>query len=109
MFKARRRINALLIIATLIPSPALCDDKSSIETTVRNNLIDGYSAHFRGVHRHGQYGCGEVNAKNQFGGYTGFFNFVTQGSTVVIYTEEDMEAAVMLHEHWPWVKYCGGK
>lgn len=61
--------------------------KSLVEQSVRGVLKDPDSAEFRGFFP-GQsngnaIGCGEVNSKNTFGGYTGFKRYVSGGGDVV--------------------------
>jgi hypothetical protein len=95
----RTSILVILIISTLISSLASCDFKSSEETKkkakeeevtkqllgfLKNELKDADSAQFKNV----KFGklkysggesyaiCGEVNAKNSFGGYSGFEGFI---------------------------------
>lgn len=46
--------------------------------------------------------CSEVNAKNSFGGYTGFQRFVSGGSIQVV--ETDMAAGEM---DKTWAKFVG--
>lgn len=48
-------------------------------------LYDAPSARLRDVESHGLALCGEVNAKNRFGGYTGYYSFVVtpQGEVYV--------------------------
>lgn len=58
------------------------------EAGVKNTLSDPESAQFRNEHivRNGDalVLCGEVNAKNQMGGYTGFVRFVAGGDAAII-------------------------
>lgn len=53
------------------PSPA---DEKAIKQAVTRELIDSDSAKFREIRisADGNTACGYVNAKNKFGGYTGF-------------------------------------
>lgn len=48
------------------------EEIKAIENKVRYDLKDGDSAKFRNIIG----GCGEVNAKNSYGAYTGFSRFV---------------------------------
>jgi hypothetical protein len=78
---------------------------STGEEAIRNQLKDPESATFRGVHFYSGGGipvaCGEVNAKNGFGGYTGFERFVAAGDTLAV-TESQVEGGL-----GPvWKKYC---
>lgn len=65
---------------------------------VRSRLKDADSATFQKVRHYNskQYGhiaCGEVNAKNSFGGYTGFQRFFSNSTSSLTFTEQDMEPA----------------
>lgn len=68
-------------------------------------LKDPESADFRDVHFYSGGGvpvaCGEVNAKNGFGGFTGFERFVAAG-TVIAVTESMVEGGI----GEVWDKYC---
>lgn len=67
-------------------------DQTAMETTVKNELKDPWSARFRDVIKTSPYDeCrgtsyrGEVNAKNSYGGYTGFKKFlIFKDGTVTI-------------------------
>nr|WP_298931167.1 zinc ribbon domain-containing protein [uncultured Erythrobacter sp.] len=65
---------------------------------VRSRLKDPESADFRnvGYYSGGSEGasavCGEVNAKNSFGGFTGFERFVALGEDIA-FLESDVEAS----------------
>lgn len=58
------------------------------EAGVKNTLSDPGSAQFRNEHivKNGDalVLCGEVNAKNQMGGYTGFVRFVAGGDAAIV-------------------------
>lgn len=61
---------------------------------VQKNLIDPKSAEFRDVHvyKNGNSGkivCGYVNAKNRFGGFTGYEEFISIGKTTVLKSQGD--------------------
>lgn len=75
------------------------------EERIASRLKDPGSAQFRGsvVSRSGGVPvvCGEVNAKNGFGGYTGHQRFVSGGSVQVLETE--MAAGEM---DGLWRKFC---
>lgn len=55
---------------------------------VQKSLIDPNSAEFRDVHVYrngkGKIVCGFVNAKNRFGGFTGFEEFIVIGDAVAL-------------------------
>ncbi len=54
----------------------------SAKLAVKRDLSDPESAQFRNIKNVGTHICGEVNAKNRFGGYTGYrrFAYVMEGS-----------------------------
>lgn len=59
------------------------------ERAVRGELKDPDAAQFRDVRANhteefGMVACGRVNAKNEFGGYTGFRRFVSSGKSVIL-------------------------
>jgi len=64
---------------------------------VAARLRDPSSAQFRGVQTHHNSGlpivCGEVNAKNGFGGYAGYERFIAAGDSVFL--ESDMAEGAM--------------
>ncbi|QEY64962.1 hypothetical protein FXN65_23945 [Metapseudomonas lalkuanensis] len=69
------RTQALGLLVVLLSG---CDSEASrVEDLVRENLKDPTSAQFKEIRKSkdGTYFCGEVNAKNSMGGYTGFTGF----------------------------------
>lgn len=59
------------------------------ERAVRRELKDPDAAQFRDMRANyteefGVVACGQVNAKNDFGGYTGFRRFVSSGKSVIL-------------------------
>lgn len=73
---------------------------------VRKRLKDPASAEFRGVRYHeGKEGlpmvCGEVNAKNAFGGRAGFEHFVSTGAEDKTFFESDVSDFANL-----WNRFC---
>ena len=64
-------------------SPAHALDMSTVKAVIEAQLKDPESARYRNVKQVGDYICGYVNAKNEFGGYVGFTDFLIQGQTVV--------------------------
>jgi len=59
------------------------------ERAVRRELKDPDSAQFKEVRANyteefGAVACGRVNARNEFGGYTGFRRFVSGGKSVIL-------------------------
>lgn len=89
------------------PSSAISDARyiTENEARVTAKLKDPESAQFRDVYVSNSFGiplvCGEVNAKNSFGGYTGYQRFISGGELQVI--ETDMAAGEMDKS---WVKFC---
>ncbi len=81
--------------------------KAAAEHAVLKHLKDPGSASFRGLFvswlSGGPIVCGYVNAKNSFGGYTGFTRFVAAGSDTA-FLESDMGAGEM---EKTWAKFCG--
>jgi hypothetical protein len=68
---------------------------------IKSRLKDSDSAEFRNVFVSSKYAvCGEVNAKNSFGGYTGFVRFISGGDMQVV--ESDMAAGEM-DKAWPQI------
>lgn len=67
-----------------------------MEEGVRQRLKDPYSAKFRGSSMYtggpARVVCGEVNAKNSFGGYTGFEGFVAAGDVIVLASDMKNQA-----------------
>lgn len=75
------------------------------QVAIKNQLRDPGSAKFRNVHFYSGGGvpvtCGEVNAKNAFGGYTGFERFVA-AADIISATESQVDGGL-----GPvWDKYC---
>ena len=58
-------------------------DKETI-SSVKNNLKDPESAQFQNVKGY----CGEVNAKNSYGGYDGFKRFISVDENTVIESDD---------------------
>ena len=60
------------------------------EEAVRARLKDPESAQFQNQHVSAKgAGCGEVNSKNGFGGYTGFKRYIFAGKNLTVF-ESDM-------------------
>ena len=73
------------------------------ERAVRGELKDPDTAQFRDVRANysedfGVVACGRVNAKNDFGGYTGFRRFVSGGKSVILEGRDNFADA--------WVGAC---
>jgi hypothetical protein len=76
---------AALFVAVLTVSG--CDKWDDAKAQVRAHLKDPDSATWRNLRNIGpNVICGEVNAKNSLGGYTGFEPFMLDGSLVFIGT-----------------------
>jgi hypothetical protein len=75
------------------------DDAKAV---VRNALTDPDSANFRDVYLtpKGVIVCGQVNAKNRYGGYVGFRRFISVGSSVYF---DDPDNSFVANN---WVKEC---
>lgn len=62
------------------------------QDTVRSKLKDPESAEFRNVQFYSggptPTTCGEVNAKNGFGGFSGYERFIAAGSTMAVLESE---------------------
>ena len=84
---------ALMLAGCSAPEPTLIDLATE---HVRGSLKDPKSAEFRGVYSFqlfdAQMICGEVNAKNSMGGYTGFAPFRTSRSADGIFESVDIHS-----------------
>ncbi|MBJ2292674.1 MAG: hypothetical protein JJK56_26930 [Pseudomonas sp.] len=75
----------ILVAALAIVTLAGCgnSDVQKARDEVKRNLNDSASAEFRGEKvyrlRDNTVVCGEVNAKNSYGGYAGFSKYVVEG------------------------------
>jgi hypothetical protein len=70
------------------------------ERIVRQHLRDPDSARFRNVFSSQGFAatCGEVNARNGFGGYTGFSKFVADHKDSSVYFESKL--GVLFQDVW---------
>lgn len=73
------------------------------ERAVRASLKDPDSAQFKGVRANyteefDVVACGQVNAKNELGGYTGFKRFISSGKSVILEGRDNIADA--------WVGAC---
>lgn len=65
------------------------DTKAAAIAAVKMQLKDPRSAQFRGVKRLGRLSyCGWVNAKNSYGGYTGFSVFFATDKATILLSED---------------------
>lgn len=69
---------------------------------VKAKLKDPDSAQFRNLQYTPPFVCGEVNAKNSFGGYNGFERFIT-GTRDATFLESEVPPGDM---DKAWQKYC---
>ncbi len=87
-------INAASLLIVLALSG--CGDRREVDARndVKTQLIDAESARFQNIRifENGNY-CGQVNAKNRMGGYTGFVEFSKQNSVVEIDVYHDFNLA----------------
>lgn len=67
---------------------------NKVEAAVAQQLRDPDSAQFRNIIGSDDAYCGEVNAKNGFGAYTGFRKFVYRRGVVLFQPEEPMTSNV---------------
>nr|WP_295111768.1 hypothetical protein [uncultured Caulobacter sp.] len=66
-----------------------CDGKiGDAKKLVAHDLKDPSSAQFRDVKASSQAVCGEVNAKNSYGAYTGFRHFIVEGGKTELEPEK---------------------
>lgn len=73
---------------------------ASVKTFVANSLKDPESARFRSVKVKWENVCGEVNAKNSYGGYVGYRRFYAIDSVDV-----HMEGDRFSEDQWD--RFCG--
>lgn len=84
----------------------LADETKKLELKVRSyvrtTLKDGDSAKFRNQYKM----CGEVNAKNSFGAYTGFTKFIVTEDKILFesdFLESDYSKQAYKEA---WIGYC---
>lgn len=76
---------ALLSMAATDGQPVTPKERATVIATIKANLKDPDSAQFKDIKHMGDDGfCGYVNAKNAFGGYTGYTMFVISSKGVSI-------------------------
>lgn len=78
-----RSIALGVTFAALGANALALDQAAKGRAAVLDLLKDPGSAQFRKTYVNGQYFCGEVNAKNSYGGYVGFRRFAA-GATAAI-------------------------
>ncbi|TWG93604.1 hypothetical protein L599_001200000640 [Luteimonas sp. J16] len=89
------RWTGVLLLGVCMAASA-ADDEAAIaeaKSAVERQLRDPGSAQYRDVFvRPGKQGvivCGEVNAKNAYGGYVGFKPFMVAGTSVMLASDTD--------------------
>lgn len=75
---------ALLFVLLCGCSPNQSSALQSAQARVKSELKDPESAQFQNLEEYGSIVCGEVNAKNSYGGYSGFKPFIVHGVQVAI-------------------------
>lgn len=97
----KRRSGCMMTLAFVLPvlvtlggALAACDSKPRVsmidaqetraKDAVRGRLRDPYSAEFRNIYRAGDTVCGQVNARNGFGGMAGYAPFIVAPGDVHI-------------------------
>lgn len=91
----------LLSVALGLAGCGYSSEENTAIERVKSQLSDPESAQFRNVHegverKNGWIVCGEVNAKNKFGGYTGFkkFSATEKEGDVLIADSDSVEGVV---------------
>lgn len=77
---------------------------SIAEKKVRESLLDPNSAEFRNQ----KGNCGEVNAKNRMGGFTGYSRYIYEPNNKVAFIESTLKDALVTPEIMDdlWAKNC---
>jgi len=85
------KLKAILYVAATVGVAAYVyqsyvgpDQIAAAQSRVAAELKDPSSAQFRNVEQVGDRVCGEVNARNSFGGYAGFQQFYVKGDEVLL-------------------------
>lgn len=75
----------VIVLAAGCAAPAHADVLVKARSAVSETLREPASAHFQSLRavNKGRAACGEVNARNGFGGYTGFQSFLYIGGQVL--------------------------
>jgi len=80
-------IRFIAFIFILVSTPTFASNEiQDAKQGVRESLKDASSAKFRNVKFHKDSGivCGEVNAKNSYGGYSGYQYFISIGGNPIM-------------------------
>ena len=78
-----KRVMMTLVLASMVAGCGYSEAKEAVKSKLR----DPSSAEFKAVGGSGDVACGYVNAKNAFGGYTGFKKFAYNHKTKAIYLD----------------------
>lgn len=114
MFVFRCFVAALF--CTLLTGTAFAQSKNKVfitkaKTALAQNFKDPRSAQWRGVFISYEdplrYLCGEVNAKNSYGAYTGFKRFFTLEMNSILSQVESEENAPIFEEFY--LQHCGNR
>ncbi|MCU4623464.1 hypothetical protein KTJ54_15365 [Acinetobacter radioresistens] len=87
----------IILLALLVGLVGCQRTENTTKEVVSSTLKDPDSAEFRNVKGY----CGEVNAKNSFGGYVGFKRFYVSNGVTSFYDEEDP-----LRFELGWMAHC---
>jgi hypothetical protein len=82
---------SLILVTTLIFFKNQLFVWPSIKEKLLDNLTDPNSALFKNEKQSGKYICGEINAKNTFGGYTGYKKFIAHKKGFIIEGDRDVD------------------
>lgn len=93
-------VKKLLLLLLAINLVACNKVESETKEIVRNSLKDPTSAKFQNLKKY----CGEVNAKNSYGGYTGFKKFYISNSEPVFMPNDD--EGDNLQFELGWLAHC---
>ena len=91
-------ISTILLTITITTSTSIAANDNLISQTkqhVKNTLKDPESAQFKDVKvainiKGDKTVCGQVNAKNSYGGYTGFKSFYVKNNNGLVHFEDDL-------------------
>ena len=88
----------ILLLTTIASTSGFADNTNLVDQTkknVKDLLKDPESAQFRNIkvviNTEGRKSvCGQVNAKNSYGGYTGFQSFYAKSNDKIVYLNDDV-------------------
>jgi hypothetical protein len=118
-FNVKAKLICAVLVITLCSSSFAKPSESALvskaKEAIREQMKDPASVEFRNVILNAKSGavCGEVNAKNSFGGYTGFtqFAFGSDGSIHIVpstISSADFDSIVRAQKALPMIeKLCG--